>query len=64
MLVLMQDVHAAIAQGTAVLLTEHSNCERGYLRLLQQKLDARFGHGPHPLAVRVAATDADPLEVV
>ena len=29
----LQDVLAAVAQGTHVILTEHSNSERGYLKV-------------------------------
>jgi dinuclear metal center YbgI/SA1388 family protein len=54
------DVLAAVAQGTCVVLAEHSNTERGYLKVLQKRLHAAFGR---ELAVQVAAADRDPLVV-
>ncbi len=52
---------AAVAAGTAVVLGEHSNTERGFLRQLQQRLREPFGKA---LDVRVAARDRDPFAVV
>jgi putative NIF3 family GTP cyclohydrolase 1 type 2 len=74
------EVLAAAAEGTAVILTNHSNCERGYLPVLADKLSAVWhatasasssgggGGGSDaalpPLEVVVSAIDADPLVVV
>jgi dinuclear metal center YbgI/SA1388 family protein len=54
------DVLAAVAQGTCVVLAEHSNTERGYLGVLRKRLRAAFGR---ELAVTIAAADRDPLAV-
>lgn len=54
------DALAAVAAGTAVVCVEHSNSERGYLRVLQQKLRAPFGK---TLDVRIAKRDRDPFTV-
>lgn len=51
---------AAVAAGTAVVLGEHSNTERGYLKLLQKQLRAPFGKA---LDVRVSKLDRDPYAV-
>jgi len=73
------EVLAAAAEGTAVILTNHSNCERGYLSVLADKLSAVWhatasassssggGGGDSalpPLEVVISAIDADPLVVV
>lgn len=51
------DVLAKLARGASVILTEHTNCERGYLPHLAAQLQAT-----HPgLAVVVSQRDADPL---
>jgi putative NIF3 family GTP cyclohydrolase 1 type 2 len=52
------DVLRAVATGTSVVLTEHSNSERGYLPHLAQRLRQA---GLHAI---VAATDSDPLRCV
>jgi len=52
------DALAAVAAGTAVVLGEHSNTERGYLTLLRKRLRAPFGSA---LNVRIARTDRDPF---
>ena len=49
---------AAVRQGTAVILAEHSNTERGYLKVLQRRMRRAFGRR---LEVRVARADADPF---
>jgi len=54
------DVLARRARGTAVVLTDHTNSERGYLPLLAERLE-RACPG---LEVRVSAADADPLCIV
>ena len=54
------DVLDAKACGTSVILCEHSNTERGYLRILRSKLAGLLGHG---VEVRVSRTDREPLEL-
>jgi len=55
------DVLAANARGSAVVLTEHTNCERGYLPELKRRLEAACGDG---VAISVSQVDADPLRTV
>lgn len=54
------DVLAAVQSGTAVILAEHSNTERGYLPVLQQRLRQVFGPD---LQVVVSKRDRDPLAI-
>lgn len=54
------DALAATASGAAVVLGEHSNTERGYLRVLQKRMQQAFGKG---LAVRISRADADPYVI-
>lgn len=54
------DVLAHVARGASVLLTEHTNCERGYLPTLAERLAAACP----TLAVSVSARDRDPLAPV
>lgn len=54
------DVLARQAAGTAVILTDHTNTERGYLPVLGRLLRARCPD----LRVTVSRIDADPLQVV
>jgi hypothetical protein len=52
----------ANAEGVTVILTEHSNSERGYLPTMKaQLLDKIKGSG---VSVIISASDADPLRVV
>ena len=53
------DVLDAKACGTSVILCEHTNSERGYLRILRSKLARALGRGAE---VRVSRTDREPLE--
>ena len=57
------EVLGAVHAGTAVVLTEHSNCERGYLPVLSGKLLTELG-GPDAATITVSAVDEDPLRVV
>ncbi|KAI9320515.1 GTP cyclohydrolase 1 type 2/Nif3 [Dichotomocladium elegans] len=63
------DVLAALAQGTNVILCEHTNTERGYLTaVLQPKLQALLNnekteHGD-AIQVIVSKVDKDPLVIV
>ena len=54
------DVLARVAMGSAVILTEHSNSERGYLPVLQARLQSALGDGAE---VRISRADGDPLQV-
>ena len=53
------DVLDAKAQGTSVILCEHTNTERGYLRILRARLARSLGRG---VQVKVSRVDSDPLE--
>lgn len=55
------DVLHAKETGTSVVLTEHTNCERGYLPRLQEKLRASSAGA---LQVLVSEHDEDPLQIV
>ncbi|XP_078599933.1 NIF3-like protein 1 [Branchiostoma floridae x Branchiostoma japonicum] len=55
------DVLDAVAMGTSVILCEHSNTERGFLRVLQGQLTAMLDG---KVEVMVSDVDKDPLEVV
>jgi dinuclear metal center YbgI/SA1388 family protein len=55
------DILARVARGTTVVLTDHSNCERGYLPHLATRLRNAFGED---VAVHVATKDRDPLNIV
>jgi dinuclear metal center YbgI/SA1388 family protein len=52
------DVLARVAEGGAVVLTDHTNCERGYLPHLATRLQTTIG-----LPCVVSQVDADPLRV-
>lgn len=52
------DVLARQEQGVAVILTDHTNTERGFLPVVAERLVRRTG-----LAVVVSTVDADPLQV-
>jgi len=59
------DVLAAVARGTNVVLCGHSNTERGYLPLLQQKLTAGLAEeGVQDVEVVVSSKDRDPLTIL
>lgn len=55
------EVLGAVATGTSVLLSEHSNSERGFLSVFRERLAVRL---PETVKVVVSKTDRDPLEVV
>lgn len=55
------DVLARVAAGTSVILTDHTNTERGYLPRLKRLLQADLGAA---VDVVVATADRDPLKVV
>ena len=53
------DVLARVAEGVAVVLTDHTNTERGYL----PRLAARLGEALPQVDLRISAVDADPLRI-
>lgn len=55
------EVLDAVARGTSVILSDHSNSERGFLSVFREKLTVRL---PDSVAVVVSKVDRDPLEVV
>ncbi|XP_033963396.1 NIF3-like protein 1 [Pseudochaenichthys georgianus] len=55
------EVLDAVAMGTNVILSDHSNSERGFLAVFREKLAVRL---PDSVTVAVSKTDRDPLEVV
>lgn len=55
------EVLDAVMMGTNVLLSDHSNSERGFLAVFREKLAVRL---PDSVAVAVSKADRDPLEVV
>lgn len=52
------DVLSKVAAGASVILTEHSNCERGWLLTLAERLREATG-----LRVTVSEIDRDPLAI-
>ncbi|XP_072033126.1 LOW QUALITY PROTEIN: NIF3-like protein 1 [Amphiura filiformis] len=54
------EVLAAVAQGTSVILCNHSNTERGYLQVIRNKFDEQF---EGKVKVIVSEVDEDPLKV-
>jgi len=52
------DVLARVAAGSVVVLTDHTNTERGFLPEFARRVEAATG-----LEVRVSRRDQDPLEV-
>jgi putative NIF3 family GTP cyclohydrolase 1 type 2 len=54
------DVLAKVASGAAVVLTDHTNTERGYLPILARRLE----RGLSGVTVVVSRCDVDPLRVV
>ncbi|XP_068440031.1 NIF3-like protein 1 isoform X2 [Clinocottus analis] len=55
------EVLDAVMMGTNVLLSDHSNSERGFLAVFREKLAVRL---PDSITVAVSKADRDPLEVV
>jgi len=59
------EVLAAVARGSNVVLCGHSNTERGYLPLLQQKLTNGLAEwGAEDVEVVVSLKDKDPLTIL
>lgn len=55
------EVLDAVAKGTSVILSDHSNSERGFLAVFRERLAVRL---PDSVTVVVSKADRDPLEVV
>ncbi|XP_026170630.1 NIF3-like protein 1 [Mastacembelus armatus] len=55
------EVLDAVAKGTNVILTDHSNSERGFLSVFRERLSVRL---PESVTLVVSKADRDPLEVV
>lgn len=55
------EVLDAVSNGTSVILSEHSNSERGFLAVFRERLSA---HLPDPVTVIISQNDRDPLQVV
>ncbi|XP_041942483.1 NIF3-like protein 1 [Alosa sapidissima] len=55
------EVLDAVASGTSVILSDHSNSERGFLAVFKEKLTVRL---PESVTVAISKSDRDPLEVV
>jgi len=50
-----------VHRGVSVILTEHSNCERGYLRVVRDRLKEDLGEA---VTVILSSEDRDPLSVM
>lgn len=55
------EVLDAVATGTSVILSDHSNSERGFLVVIRERLAVRL---PDSVTVALSKADRDPLEVV
>ncbi|KAJ0015927.1 hypothetical protein NQD34_014217 [Periophthalmus magnuspinnatus] len=55
------EVLDAVAKGTTVILSDHSNSERGFLSVFRERLALRL---PEAVSVLVSQADRDPLQVV
>ncbi|XP_037546928.1 NIF3-like protein 1 [Nematolebias whitei] len=55
------EVLDAAAKGTSVILSDHSNSERGFLAVFRERLAVQL---PDKVSVLVSKADRDPLEVV
>ncbi|KAM6897898.1 NIF3-like protein 1 [Xenentodon cancila] len=55
------EVLDAVARGTSVVLSDHSNSERGFLAMFRERLAVRL---PESVTVVVSTADRDPLQVV
>lgn len=55
------DILAAVENGTSVILTDHTNTERGYLPILKKNLGELL---PDGLAIDISTVDCDPLAIV
>lgn len=55
------DVLHAAQSGVSVILCDHSNTERGFLKVLQESLTKIF---QNQVDIQVSKSDKDPLDVV
>lgn len=55
------EVLDAVAKRTSVILSDHSNSERGFLTVFRERLAVRL---PETVSVLVSRADRDPLQVV
>ncbi|KAJ7984476.1 hypothetical protein DPEC_G00355220 [Dallia pectoralis] len=55
------EVLDAVATGCSVILSDHSNSERGFLSVIKEKLNVFL---PKSVTVAISKADRDPLEVV
>lgn len=55
------DILAANARGASVILTDHTNTERGYLPVLRDRLRSSL---PEEVGIDISEVDADPLKIV
>ena len=55
------EVLDAVHMGTSVILCEHSNTERGYLKIFAGKLDTIL---ENKVDIHVSENDSDPLNVI
>lgn len=59
------DVIRSNIAGASVILTEHSNCERGYLAdVLQPALQSRLPLPDLPFDIVVSEADRDPITII
>ena len=65
-----EQVLDAAQSGTTVILCEHSNSERGFLKHLKEKIkdllaeEEEGGDNGQPVVVNISKRDRDPLTVV
>ncbi|XP_061082382.1 NIF3-like protein 1 isoform X2 [Conger conger] len=55
------EVLDAVAAGTSVILTDHSNSERGFLSVLRERLSVRLSDS---VSIKLSQRDRDPLEIL
>jgi dinuclear metal center YbgI/SA1388 family protein len=63
------DLLSATQSGVAVILTGHTNCERGFLTPMAKLLESRLNESTHLsssvlVQVQVSSVDADPLTIL
>ncbi|KAG5854720.1 NIF3-like protein 1 isoform X1 [Anguilla anguilla] len=55
------EVLDAVAAGTSVILSDHSNSERGFLSVLKERLSVRLSDS---ISIKLSQRDRDPLEIL
>jgi len=60
------EVLAAVEKGQHVILCGHTNTERGFLKILQKRLQNDIDHqvGPSKVHVDISNYDKDPIEII